>query len=344
MIKKQKISIKNINIGIELLRMIFCFLIVVYHLHSNEKKSYIMNLSLCCLGFYTSTFFLISFYFSFRCLSSNNIIILKERLRRIILPYVIWPIIIFLEKNIIKYKYSNKFPYSIKHLILQLVVGRNINDVFWFQFNLIFISIIIIIISLIFQKNISFYIFICIFLFAVYFNFKGFDKAIFSSYNKNISHSVGRISYSIIYSITGFLLGSFNLLNLIKQKHKKIILLFFPFLLYILREHNKIILITPKFYFIIIDIIIIFLFIFFSSIHLDSVMNINFIMIIKRITSFTGGIYYLHLFIFDIFYSFTDLIRKRDAKSCIIIYFLCYLICFIFSNIFKQSRLKYLFI
>ena len=122
MIKKQKISIKNINIGIELLRMIFCFLIVVYHLHSNEKKSYIMNLSLCCLGFYTATFFLISFYFSFRCLTSNNIIILKERLRRIILPYVIWPIIIFLEKNIIKYKYSNKFPYSIKHLILQLVV------------------------------------------------------------------------------------------------------------------------------------------------------------------------------------------------------------------------------
>lgn len=344
MIQMQKIRKKKINIGIEILRMIFSFLIVVYHLHSREKKSYILNIALYYLGFYTSTFFLISFYFSFRSLSSNNIIMIKERLNRIILPYLIWPIIIFIAKNIINYKYSNKLLYSIKDLILQLVVGRKINDVFWFQFNLIFISIIILIISLLFERKISFIILICIFLFSVYFNFKSFDKKIFSIYNKNIFHSVGRLSYSIIYSITGFFLGSFNLLSIIKQKHKMIILLFFPFLVYIFREHKKIILIAPKIYFIIMDIIIIFLFIFFSSIHLDSFMNINFINIIKRITSFTGGIYYLHLFIFDIFSSFNNSISNRDVKSCILIYFICYLICFIFSNIFKQSRLKYLFI
>ena len=334
---------KNINIGIELLRMIFSFLIVVYHIHSKKKNTYILNFTLYFLGFYTSTFFLISFYFSFRSLTSKYIELSKERFKRIILPYIIWPIIIFLEKNISNYISSHQFIYPIKVLFIQLIVGRKINSVFWFQFNLIFISLIIRIITIISPKNLSFFIFIFIALISIYFNAKSFDIKIFSLYNISISHSVGRLSYSIIYSLTGFFLGSFNLLRKIKQKNKIKILLFSPILLYILKEYKRLAHNFNKIHFLIIDIIITCLFLFFSSIHLDSIMNINFIMIVKKITSFTGCVYYIHIFIFNMFYSITALIRNQDLKACIIIYIICYLIGFIFSNIFKKSKLKYLF-
>ena len=326
-----------------ILRMIFSFLFVVYHLHSKKKKSNTLKFSLYFLGFYTSTFFLISFYFSFRSLSSKNNIMIKERLKRIIFPYIIWPLIIFFGKNIFIYINSHHFLYSIKDLFLQLVVGRTINDVFWFQFNLIFISIIIIIISSFFSRKISFCIFSYIILFSIYFNFKGIDKKIFSEYNMRISHSVGRLSYSIIYSLTGYFLGSFNLLGIIKQRHKKRILLLSPFFFFILKEHRKLINFFHKFHFIVLDILITFLFLFFISFHLDSIISIKFMMIVKRITSFTGGVYYLHIFIFDIFHPFACLISNRDVKSCITIYIICYVICLIFSNIFKKSIIKYLF-
>ena len=158
-----------------------------------------------------------------------------------------------------------------------------------------------------------------------------------------ITHSVGRLSYSVIYSMTGYFLGSFNLLGIIKQSHKKAILLLSPLLFFILKEHKKLINFFHKFHFLVLDILITFLFLFFISFHLESIISIKFMMIVKRITSFTGGIYYLHTFIFDIFHPFACLISNRDVKSCIIIYIICYIICLIFSTVFKESIIKYLF-
>ena len=342
MIKKNKL--KNINLGIELLRMNFSFLIVVYHIHSREIKNFILQLALYFLGFYTSTFFFISFYFSFRNLTSRIIIVTKERLLRILIPYIIWPIIIFVEENIYNYIYQQNFKYKIKDLIIQIVVGRKVNDVFWFQFNLIFISIIIIIFIFAFSKYLSFFLFHVLFFFAFLFNMKRFDLKIFKFYDICIFHSIGRLSYSFIYSMTGFFCGSFNILNKIKKNHKYIILVFSPILIYILKQPNKLFNKFPELNFLIIDILVFILFLFFGSIPFDLILNDNFIILFMRIMSFTGGIYYMHLFIFNIFSRFSKVISNKNLKSCIIIYLLCYFISIIFFNIFKYSKFKYLFI
>ena len=110
--KDSKSKKKNINIGIELLRMIFSFLIVVYHLHSKKKKSNTLKFSLYFLGFYTSTFFLISFYFSFRSLSSKNNIMIKERLKRIISIYNLAFNNFFWKKYFHLYKFSPFFIFN----------------------------------------------------------------------------------------------------------------------------------------------------------------------------------------------------------------------------------------
>ena len=241
----KEIKIKNFNIGIELLRIILSFLIVVYHIHSRKKKNFILNFTFDFLGFYTSTFFVMSFYFSFKSLSSKVIIIIKQRLQRIILPYIIWPIIIFLENNIycfINYKYIK---YSIRDLLLQLIVGRKINDVFWFQFNLIFISIFFILIIFIVPKKIYFYFLSLIAFFAIIFNFKGYNLKVFSIYSIHIYHSIGRISVYVIYAIIGFFLGSLNMLGKIQKYQIKIFLLS-PIFLYILKEHNQLYMLFPK--------------------------------------------------------------------------------------------------
>jgi len=334
---------KNFNIGIEFLRIILSFLIVVYHVHSRKEKSLVLNFTLYFLNFYTSTFFLMSFYFSFKSLSSKDINIIKERLQRIILPYIFWPIIIFLDKNIYNYINHQHMQYSIGNLIVQLIVGRKINDVFWFQFNLIFISTFIILVLLIFSKKKSYYFLIIILFFSIVFNYKGYNQKIFSLYNITIYHSIGRLSIYYIYAIIGFFLGSYNILGKL-QIYKFKINLFFPIFLYLFKEHKKIYQLLPKGLFLINCIFIIGLFISFGCIPFDCIFNKKLSFWINKLTGFTGGIYYIHFFIYECCKRFSIVMRKTNLKACIIVYLLSYLINLFFYNIFQKTKIKYLFI
>ena len=284
------------------------FLIVVYHIHSRKIKVFILYLALCFESFYTSTFFFISFYFSYRSLSSKNLLVTKERLKRILIPYIIWPIIIFLFNNLYNYFNFKQIPFSIRDLIVQFIIGRKINDVFWFQFNLIFISIIIIIVIFLFSKNISYFFLLFIVFIAIIFDLKRFDVKIFGAYNIYIIQSVGKLSYSIIYSMTGFFLGSLNILEKINKNHKFKVLFFSPVFIYILKENKILFAYFIKCHFLIRDILITIIFVLYGSIPFELINNHYLIILIKQLTSFTGGIYYMHLFIGNFFKNFSDLI------------------------------------
>ena len=62
------------------------------------------------------------------------------------------------------------------------------------------------------------------------------------------------------------------------------------------------------------------------------------------ITSYTGGIYYIHYGVRSIFSDYIPIIGICDFNSCIVNYLFCYFICLIGSKLFKNSILKYLFI
>ena len=141
--KNQIRKTKNdINIGIQLLKMIFSFNIVVIHC-LNKKYMNKLIYFFCFYGFYNyvPTFFLISFYFSNKSFTSKNINKLKERLLRISIPYIIWPCIFW-----IKYSFINSMKGIVnsdkyKFLFYQLIIGKSFHPVFWFQFCLLFWSI-----------------------------------------------------------------------------------------------------------------------------------------------------------------------------------------------------------
>ena len=286
-IMNQERKNKTINLGIELFRMILSFLIVVYHIHSRKIESLLLHFSLKYLGYYTSSFFLISFYFSHRVFASKNVETVKQRLKRIILPYIIWPILIFIENNIYYYIKYHHMKYSLKNLVSQLLLGSN-------NFN---ISVIIIIFTFICPEKLTLHFLILLAVFAYSFNVKEINSKIFSHYNIIISHSIGRLPGCYIFSINGYLLGSFDLLRKLNQAKKLKILLLFPFFFHYLREIQGINKFFIKLSFLIHNIILVILFIFFASLPTNSIFNLKFISLIKQITGFTGGIYYLHLFI-----------------------------------------------
>ena len=103
---------KQINLGIQFLRMILSFFIVIIHcLNQSYKKSYLIIFRL--LGFYVPTFFILSFYFSYNTFFLGHINRIIIRFKRILIPYIIWPIIILIKNILIYYFYNNKAKLNI---------------------------------------------------------------------------------------------------------------------------------------------------------------------------------------------------------------------------------------
>lgn len=86
------------------------------------------------------------------------------------------------------------------------------------------------------------------------------------------------------------------------------------------------------------------IFVFFSSLPLDKIKNEKCILIIRNFTNFTGGIYYIHIIFRDYLIKYIIFFKKRNYSASLIIYIICYFICFIGSKSFKNNKLKYLFL
>lgn len=270
--------------------------------------------------------------------TSRNIIKLKERLLRILIPYIIWPSIFWIKSSYIKYIKGNKEEINFKVLFHQLLIGKPFLPVFWFQFCLIFWSILFIIIILCFK---NFYKYIMTFLFIVILclNHFGFVYYLLNGNQSFFAISIRDLFFKNIHMFTGFFFGSITILNR-NIKFKSIIIL----LSYIGSIFCKYLNSNKKYDYIYIQFIINIIFIFSSVLPFNLIKNRIIILIINQITSYTGGIYYLHYEIKLRTFNDIPVIKKGNFFSCIIIYLICYLFCFLSFKIFKKTKLKYLFI
>jgi len=129
---------------------------------------------------------------------------------------------------------------------------------------------------------------------------------------------------SSIYCITGFYFANISLIKIINNKKDKIFLFIIPFIIIIKEKTN--------------------IFLFFSLLPFDKINNHKIILIVKYLTSFTGGIYYIHRGVVDLLYPYDKKIFVLgNFKSIICIYLLCYFICAVGRKASKKSKLIYLF-
>ena len=80
----------KINYSLQLLRLISSFWVVLHHSYSKIHK--IINKG----RFHVPTFMIMSFYFYYNTSKTKNIIKIKQRFQRILIPYIIWPTFTFI--------------------------------------------------------------------------------------------------------------------------------------------------------------------------------------------------------------------------------------------------------
>ena len=307
------------NFGVQLLRMILCFWIVIFHCFKTKKK--ILRKYLFGKRFHVPCFVLISFFFSFNTFSGRNIIKIKKRFERIVIPYFVFPILILLINNIS----FNFFPklrifsriITLKDLIFQFILGRQFIGVFWFQSFLIWSTLLFTIISFIFKKNLRIIINLLLVI-SYIIQYSNLNINLFHPFSAKIKLSVGCFAEVFPMSFLGSIISSNNLFEV--NNKTKIILYSFISLLFILKYDVFSDINTFGFGGIKNHFGALLLFIIFYFLPMEEIKSDRFKKIIDQMTNYTQGIYSLHLIIKYIFNPKINYINNGSFLGCILIY------------------------
>ena len=334
-------KIKQKILGIELLRFILCFLVVMDHLYSEAQKYVYM------LCYHIPTFFIISFYFTYNTLISFDIKKTKLRLERLFIPYITWSLISYLINVIYFHLFKKPVLHSFKDCLINLINGHIFNVVLWFQNILILLTLLFLIIIYLFKKfkNLYLHILIILWIIAYLFQYSGLNYYFFNHFFcRNTFSTFGRFAEALPNAITGMLLSKIDKKVKIKKHYKKIII-FSLIILYILTKYHKFDRVKGfRYQGIRLNIAGICIFMIFYSLPFENLKNKLIREILIKITSYTGGIYFIHRLIGCGYLSnYISLIKKRTIKGCIIVYLISYMISFLGSKIFKNNKFKHCF-
>ena len=328
----------NRNLGIEILRAILCLWVVLFHCSKKYTKNHILFI-IISKYYHAPCFAFISFYFSSNSIKDINIELLKTRFERLLIPYLVYPLLIWIINNLTFLIFSvSRFKRIITfyELYNQILFGCNLIVSFWFLFCLLFFNIVFVLLSYLLKP---YFIFIIKILgIVVYFFYSSRKYNYFYNYPKFIRLSLTDSLSIFPLCVFSIALSSSNFItNLNFNIGNEIIIVLFILILF-----NKNIFSDTNKYYGIENILASFLlFIFFYSLPLyksSSKMKL----LIKRITSYTNGIYCLHTII--TFYIRLILNKRNTLVSSFLIYFTSYIISFLSIKIFGKTKLKYLFI
>ena len=331
---KDRNSNNKINYSLELLRFILCFWVVIHHCCRNANKF---------KGrFHVPTFMIMSFYFYYNILKTKNITKIKQRFQRILIPYIIWAIFIFFFNNLLFKLFGFiliKTKLQLKDLLLQLIFGSHYNLIFYYLFNLLFLTLLFNIISFLFPKNfISLYL--ALLIVAYFFQYSYWDIFILKKYFRVIQFSLGLIFELLPYAVVGVILYYLDIVTKLK-KYKEVSIFFLGEIIFLILKFDIFVIIKGFLYpGILPNVGGICIFILFS---LFSFLNRKLIFLLKIITKYTGGIYYLHMICFKFLSRAFIFIRKKTFHGSIVIYITTYIICYFGNKSSSKTKLKYLF-
>ena len=331
---------KNINLGISILRVILSFMVVLDHLYNKKKlKKY-----LYILYYHIPTFFLISFYFTYKTLTSFNIYKIKLRFERILIPYFSWCTISWILNNFYFYLLKKECRHSIKDFFINLLNGHIFLVPLWFQNILNLLTLIFLIVIFSFKNKFIYVLHILSFI-ALILQYSGYNYNFFKdNFKKNSYLTLGRFAETFPNAVIGFSLAKYDIISIIKN-NRNISFYFLIILIIITRYDVFSELKTFKYGGIRLNIAAICIFILFSVFPFQKITNKILINGIIIITKYTAGIYFTHvLFGKGYLCNLLKIVKKGTLLGCIFIYIISYFGSFIGTKILGKTKFRHLFV
>ncbi len=336
---------KKINYGLAILKFLLAFSVIRAHnFQKNSTKNKLILKITEERKLHVPSFFIMSFFFTYSNLLSLNRKIFFTRIIRLLLPYILWPVIIWNLNCILNMIFKQKlFLDNYQSLKLQLLWGYSFMTQFWFQWDLIVITLLFYLIILIF-RNCSLFILQLLLIISYIFQYSGYNyKKYYLQFPEYSRISIGRLFEMIPFAVTGFNFGYYKVVIILKNY--KIKALIFSIVIYnVVRDYNIFTNVIGVHYSgINLNIQSICIFILFSLIPFDNIKSNALKKSINIITKYTAGIFYLHLSIHS-YLKFCFNNFKNGTFTCLIInYIISYCICSIGMFFFGKTSFKYLF-
>lgn len=334
---------KFIHFGFAILKNILAFYVIVSHCFNyNSTENKIILFIVKSRRIHVPSFFILSFYFNHNTLISSDIQKKRNRFKRLLIPYLGWPIIIFIFNNILHYNNIYGKVFSFKILLIQLITGGKSGLFhFWFLLDLIFITFIFHLIIFFFRNN---YLFILniILLFAYFVQYSNLSRIIINHTYKY--HAVCRVHEMIPFAVTGFTLNSLKVLKILENY--KINTIIFSLIIYnLVRDYE----IFAHFFGVVyhgikLNVSSVCIIMIFSNFPLKNIKYKYLADVLKYLTNYSAGIFYLHQVVHFYSNNFIYDIRKGNLLGIINIYFICYLISISGAFIFRNTIIKNLFV
>ena len=219
--KSKDLKLKNskkefqFNIGLAILRPILAFLVVVTHCYNRNFYQGVLKLLYINsqkIHFHIRIFIIISFYFSYNTLISNDYKKKLKRFERILIPYFLWPTIIYFFNKFLKKFFNIQRNITFTDLKKQFKGGIGFIFSLYFQWSLTFLNIFHILIIELFRKHC---IFILIILSIISFNcqYNGVNLLYCIKYKIPLGRTIEFIPCSVI----GFIISYLGILNFLKN-------------------------------------------------------------------------------------------------------------------------------
>ena len=199
-------------------------------------------------------------------------------------------------------------------------------------------TILFTIISFLFNK-------ICIIIFQIFliiayiFQYSYLNFYIFKKYSSDIRLSLGIIFEFLPCIVMGVILRHLNISSKLKP-FKGLTIIYIGIILFLSLKFDIFVRIKGFFYpGVLFNIGGNCIFILFS---LLSLQNNKLIFLLKIITKFTGGIYYIHMLCVDILKS-NFFIKNTTFLGSTAIYIICYIICYLGNKLTYNTQIKFIF-
>ena len=331
---------KSYNFGLGFLKMILAFKVIVSHCYNyNSATNKLLSLTVVKRKIHVPSFFIMSFYYILNVLMQLNFKLLYKRIVRLSIPYLGWPIIIYIINNAIICHIFNFRKISFADLKSQLLWGNNYIIQLWFQWDLIFITILFFIIIFIFGKH-HLFIFHLLAIVAYFFQYSGYNLKFYLYCRKEC---LGRFIEMIPYAVTGFTLAFFKMFDYLNKNRKKTLILSSLIFIFVgkyevFKKVKGVVYSGLEF-----NVRAVSLVFFFSVFPSEYLQNKKLINIIRQITNFTAGIFYLHYTVYIYLKNYIQFIKNGTFLGCVFIYLISYLISFFSLKFAGKTIFKNLF-
>lgn len=335
-------NVRSINekrdnrVGLELLRAVMCFCVVLNHFWNPEKRIEPLMPIANFIEYAVPVFMFMSFFLMQKRFLCKDSIYNKKRLWRLTWPQIAWTIIYFAVYVVLDQLFGTDRIQGMSDFWWQLCTGHSqkINAAMWYQVVIILLTLMFFTIFYYLPIKIGLLCIAGLMFLAIGFQYSGFNYAIFSDLRYELKYPLGRFCEMVPYAVTAFYVAYFQIPQKMEKNRMPSLIGVFV-ITGILMNHSFIF--SPEGFgysgiqriFIALGLIMIAWLFPFDK--LPTVLS-NVIVIISR---YTLGIYCMHNLIGRFIKSiFGRLGRESETFfMCVIVYVTCYIIAFMISRI-----------